>query len=440
LNYEGSIDFLQSRIKFGIRPGTERVAAMMEALGEPQKSYPVLHVSGTNAKFSVVAIATAILTELGMTIGTYTSPDLGNVRERIGFAAPGETWPIDEDAFAERMNYLRPYIELVEERLGEQLTYFELLTVLAFEVFFDRAVHAAVIETGLGGEYDATNVADASVAVVTNVSLDHIRQFGGDLAKAAWEKAGIAKAGTVVVTGVEQDDLFGIVSRRALEKGAAEVLRLDHEIEVLDRQAAVGGQAVTIRTPLGTYEPAFLALFGEHQARNAALAVAACESFIGGRIDQDALDGAFHGVQLPARLEILGRHPLVVVDGGHNPAAASNVRAAAEEAFAHERLILVIGMVDSKPIEDVIAIWAPIVDHAVVTVPKTERTTNADRLVTALRDAGLAPDDIDVINDVGGAVDYAINLASDDDLVLVFGSFYTASEARDWLRSKGAVT
>jgi dihydrofolate synthase/folylpolyglutamate synthase len=419
-----------------VRPGTERIVAMMDALAEPQRTYPVLHIAGTNAKFSVLAIATSILTELGMTVGTYTSPDLGNVRERIGFALE----PISEDDFAERMTYLRPYIEMVEERLGEELTYFELLTVLAFEAFFDRAVHAAVIETGLGGEYDATNVADAAVAVVTNVSLDHIRQFGGDLAKAAWEKAGIAKQGSVVITGVEQEDLFQIVDQRAGEKGAEAVLRFGRDVDLVGRYPAVGGQTITISTPRGTYDDVFLSLFGEHQARNAVLAVAGAEAFVGERIPDDVLERALGSLRLPARLEVLGRHPLVVVDGGHNPAAAASVRETVEEAFAHERLILVVGMVGSKPVEDVLAIWAPIVDHAVVTIPKTERAAEADRLVNTLRDIGLAEESIDRVDDVASAVEHAIGLAGEDDLVLVFGSFYTASEARDWLHARGAVT
>jgi dihydrofolate synthase/folylpolyglutamate synthase len=409
---------------------------MMDALSHPQRSYPVLHISGTNAKFSVLAISTAILTELGMSVGTYTSPDLGNVRERIGFALE----PIDEGSFADLVTYLRPYVEHVESGLGDQLTYFELLTVMAFEAFFDRAVHAAVLETGLGGEYDATNVADASVAVVTNVSLDHVRQFGGDLAKAAWEKAGIAKPGSVVITGIEQDDLFGIVESRAREKGASEILRFGRDIELIGRTPAIGGQTISIRTPRATYESAFLSLFGAHQARNAVLAVGACEVFVGEAIATDVLEAGFAAVRTPARLEILGRHPLVVCDGGHNPAAAANVREAVEENFAHERLICVIGMVGSKPIDEVIAIWAPIVDHWVVTAPQTERAAEHERLVQTLRDNAVEDGAIDVVEGVPAAVDHATSLASDDDLVLVFGSFYTASEAREWLRARGALT
>jgi dihydrofolate synthase/folylpolyglutamate synthase len=426
LNYAESIDFLNSRIRFGMRPGTERVEAMMDALGDPQKTYPVLHVAGTNAKFSVVAIATSILTELGLTVGNTISPDLGNVRERVAFALE----PISEDDFAERMTYLRPYVELVEQRVGSELTYFEIITVLAFEAFFDRAVHAAVIETGLGGEYDATNVADATVGVLTNVSLDHVRQFGGDLKKAAWEKAGIVKQGTTLVTGVEQDDLFDLIDHRAKEKGAAQVLRFGRDFDLVERTPALGGQAITVQTTRARYEEVFLALFGAHQASNATLAVTAVEEFIGQPIAEDALERGLASVKTPARMEIIRRHPLVIVDGGHNPAAARSVRAAVQESFTFGRVILVIGMVDTKPIDDVASTWAPIVDQAVVCAPKTDRAADASRVVDALTAAGLDRGNIDVIEDVPAAVEHAIGQATDEDLVMVFGSFYTASEAR----------
>ncbi len=429
MSYEDAIEFLNSRIKFGIRPGTERVKALTDDLGRPQDSYPVLHISGTNAKFSVLAICSAILTELGMSVGTYTSPDLGNVRERIGFSLE----PIDEARFEEVLDYLKPYIAIVEERLGEQLTYFELLTALAFEAFFDRAVHAAVIEAGLGGEFDATNVADAHVAVLTNVSLDHIRQFGGDLSKAAWEKAGIAKEGTVFITGVEQEDLFDLVSKRAIEKGASQVFRVGRDIKLLGRNAAVGGQTVTIEGVHATYDEVFLALFGEHQARNAVLAVAACEAFVGERLDRDTLEAALASVRLPGRMEVLGRKPLVIVDGGHNPGSATAVRNAVEESFTWHRLVLVLGMVDSKPIDEVIAIWAPLVDEVIVTVPKTERAGDPQRLVDVFARAGVTAQ---IVENVPDAVEHALSLAAPEDLVMVYGSFYTATEARDWLRSR----
>jgi dihydrofolate synthase/folylpolyglutamate synthase len=393
----------------------------------------VIHVSGTNGKFSVLAIATAILTELGLIVGTYTSPDLGVVRERIGFALE----PIDEEGFAAVLTYLLPYIELTEESLGDQLTYFELLTVMAFEAFFDRPAHAAVIETGLGGEYDATNVADARVAVVTNVTLDHIRQFGGDLAKAAWEKAGIAKQDSIVISGIDQDDVFDIVAKRAFEKGATSVHRAGVDLEIVDRRVAVGGQVISVRGLHGTYDGVFLALFGEHQAHNALLAIAACEAFVGEALETTALERALATVQTPGRIEVVARRPLIVCDGGHNPASAEVVKAAIAEAFTYERLTMVVGMLSEKLIDEVLSIWAPVVDRFVVTAPRSERAAEPERLVDVLN--ALGADDVEIVDGVPAAVDHAISGAGEEDLVLVFGSFYTASEARDWLRSKGAL-
>jgi dihydrofolate synthase/folylpolyglutamate synthase len=437
VNYEEAIDFLNSRIKFGIRPGTERVAALVEALTHPQQSYPVLHISGTNGKFSVATISTSILGSLGMSVGTYTSPDLGVVRERI--ALGGQT--IDEESFASVLTYLVPYIELVEAARGEEdrLTYFELLTGMAFEAFFDQAVHAAVIETGLGGEYDATNVADARVAVVTNVTLDHIRQFGGDLHKAAWEKAGIAKRDTFVITGVDQEDLYDLIHKRAMEKGASQVVRLGREIDVLDRQIAVGGQVVSIRGLHGEYNDVFFNLFGKQQARNAALAIAACEAFIGEQISEEALNEGLGSVRAPGRIEVLGHNPLIVCDGGHNPAAAEVVKESVREAFAYEKLILVIGMLSEKLIDEVLALWTPVVDSWVVTAPESSRAAEPERLKASLRDLGVGDEKIDVVPGVGAALEHAIQNATDEDLVLVFGSFYTVGEARAWLQSEGVL-
>jgi len=437
VNYEEAIAFLNSRIKFGIRPGTERVAALVEALAHPQHSYPVLHISGTNGKFSVATISTSILGSLGMSVGTYTSPDLGVVRERI--ALGGQT--IGEELFASVLTYLLPYIELVEAARDDQdrLTYFELLTAMAFEAFFDQAVHTAVIETGLGGEYDATNVADARVAVVTNVSLDHIRQFGGDLHKAAWEKAGIAKKDTVVISGIDQEDLYDLIARRAVEKGASQVVRLGREIDVLDRQVAVGGQLISVRGLYGDYDEVFLNMFGKQQARNAALAIAACEAFIGERLSEEALTEALGSVRAPGRIEVLGHNPLIVCDGGHNPAAAEVVKESVREAFAYKKLILIIGMLSEKLIDEVLELWAPVVDSWILTAPESTRAAEPERLESSLRDLRVGDEKVVVVPGVGAALEHAIQNATDEDLVLVFGSFYTVGEARAWLQSQGVL-
>lgn len=418
-----------------MRPGTERVAALVEALDHPQRSYPIFHISGTNGKYSVGAIVTSILSQLGMTVGTYTSPHLESIRERIAIGGV----PIDEDGFASVLSYLHPYVEHVEAARGDEATFFELLTVMAFEAFFDNAVHAAVLEAGLGGEYDATNVADARVAVVANVSLDHVRQFGEDLTKAAWEKSGIVKRDSLVVTGVEQDELFRIVSDRAAERGARSVVRLGDQIDLLDRRPAVGGQAITVRGLHGTYEDVFFSLYGAHQARNAALAVAACEGFVEEGLSRDAIEAALGSVRAPGRIEVLGRHPLVVCDGAHNPAAARAVREAIEESFIYERLAVVIGMLDDKLVEEVLGVWVPLAERWIATAPQAERAADPERIAGALQDHGVPRDAIEVVVPVRDAVGIGVDGARSDDLVLILGSFYTVGEARGWLRSREAV-
>jgi dihydrofolate synthase/folylpolyglutamate synthase len=240
-----------------------------------------------------------------------------------------------------------------------------------------------------------------------------------------------------VITGVEQDDLFDIVARRATEKGAASVHRAGVDVELVERRPALGGQLLTIRGLHATYDDVFLALFGAHQADNAVLAVTACEALVREALDRDHLERALATVKTPGRIEVLARHPLVVCDGGHNPASAEVVKDAVAEAFSYARLIMVIGMLSEKLIDEVLAIWAPVVDRFIVTAPKSERSAEPGRLVDTLNALGAA--DVEIVDGVPDAVDHAMAVADEEDLVLVFGSFHTASEARDWLRAKGAL-
>lgn len=406
----------------------------MAALGEPQRGYPVVHVSGTNGKFSVVRMTEAILAELGLTVGSYISPHLETVRERI--TVGGEM--IDDAGFAGLVDYLRPYIELVEADRDDHLTYFETLTVMAFEWFSDRVVHAAVVETGLGGEYDATNVADARVAVLTGVSLDHVKEFGGDLARATWEKAGIVKEGSAVVTGVTQPELLRIVEERASERGASSPIALGRDVHV-EQKTAVGGQVVNVRGLHGVYPDLYLPLHGPHQAANAALAVVAAEAFAGEALRDEDLAAALGSVSLPGRIEVAGRRPLVVLDGGHNPESAHAVKDAVREAFAYERLVLVVGMLEDKLVEDVLDIWAGVPDLTIVTAPADDRAAPPDRVKAALEAAGGRTGSVLVVEGVAAALDRAIGEAGTEDLVLVFGSFYTVGEARARLRATGSL-
>lgn len=433
MDYEEALADLDARIRWGTRPGLERIAALAEAMGHPQRSYPVIGVSGTNGKYSVAVMCASILEALGRRVGVYSSPHVEDVRERIAVAGA----PIPPEGFGRTLEHLLPYVRMVEEERGDHLTYFETLTAMAFEWFFDQAVHAAVLETGLGGEYDATNVADAAVAVVVGVSRDHVEQFGDDLERAAWEKAGIAKEGSVVVSGVTDPEASFVVEERALERGASRVLRLERDVELTDHRLAVGGQMIGVRTPLADYGELFLNVHGTHQARNAALAVAACEAFVEEALDPEGVRDGLAAVEIPGRIEVVGRRPLVVLDGGHNPEAARAVCETLRGSFVHEGRICVVGMLGGKLVEEVLDIVAPEFERFVVTAPDDERAAEPERLVRALEESGVPPDRIEVVEGVPEALRSAEELAAPDDLVLVFGSFYTVGEARSWLRQEG---
>ncbi len=433
MNYTDAVASLDARVRWGMRPGLDRIAALMDVLDHPQRGYPSIHVAGTNGKYSVAVMISAILEDLGLRVGTYTSPHLEEVRERI--AVSGE--PIAEADFGGVLAYLWPFIEMVEAQRGDHLTYFETTTAMALEWFSDRALHAAVLECGLGGEYDATNVADAAVAVVTNVSLDHVVEFEGSLEKAAWEKSGVIKPGARVVTGVEQPELLEILRARAAERGAERVTVLGEDVHVLDRRIAVGGQLVGVRSLHGDYDELFVPLHGAFQASNVALAVAACEAFAGEALSSAELRSALGRVQVPGRIEVVGRRPLAVIDGGHNPAAAAQVLEAVRESFTYRRLHLVVGMLTDKLVEPVLALWAHGADRFVVTAPEADRAAEPERLASALREAGVADERIEVREDLSEALSATLGVAQDDDLVLIFGSFYTAGQARSWLREQG---
>ncbi len=433
MDFAQSQQYLQDRIVFGMRPGLERVAALTEALGRPQDSFPSVHVSGTNGKFSVVAMVRSMLGSLGLTVGSYTSPHLESVLERIEI----DGQPLDEEAFSRTLSYLEPHIEMAESGRQDRLTYFEVLTVMALECFFDWPVHAAVLETGLGGEYDATNVADAQVAVLTKVARDHVNEFGDDLSRVAWEKAGIIKPGSVVVTGVDQPELLQVVRDRAEERGAKEVLVLDRDIALVARRPAVGGQVVAVRGPHGVYGDLFLPLLGPHQARNAALAVAAVEAFAGEAVDPDSLAEGLSRVRTPGRLEIVGRRPLIVCDGGHNPDAAHAVVETLRRELTYERVLGVFAMLDDKLVEEVLAVIGPACDRVHLAAPDSSRAADPERLASALSEAGVGGELVQLSSTLPDALSAALDEASADDAILVFGSFTTAGEARSWLRREG---
>jgi dihydrofolate synthase / folylpolyglutamate synthase len=395
----------------------DRVARLTELMGEPQRTYPVVHLTGTNGKGSTARILTALLVAKGLSVGTYTSPHLELFNERIAWN--GE--PISDAALVEIIEA----VAAIERAMDEAPTVFEILTAAALRWFADVAVDVAVIEVGLGGRWDATNVADGQVAVVTNVSLDHAETIGPTLADIATEKAGIVKPGSTLVLGETDPELAAIFSAA----GAAEIWERDRDFGCTANSLAHGGRLVDLRTPGASYDDVYLPLHGAHQGDNAAIALAAAEAFFGAPLDPDVVEEAFAGVRVPGRLEVVGRQPLVILDGAHNPAgAAAAAEAIAEEFGGAAGRVLVVGLLEGKdPVEMLQAVGA-LGARALVACPApSPRTLPPADVAAAARAIGIESEAADSVPE---ALARALTIASPDDLVLVTGSLYVVGAAR----------
>ncbi|MGH2830422.1 MAG: bifunctional folylpolyglutamate synthase/dihydrofolate synthase, partial [Actinomycetota bacterium] len=325
-----------------VSPSLDRMRALCDLLAQPQASYPSVHVTGTNGKTTVARIATELLRSLGLAVGTYTSPHLHDVCERMTYDAR----PISEQDFAETYEYLEPFLKEVDGR-GTPLTWFETITALAQVWFAERSVDVAVVEVGMGGEWDATNLHDGRVAVVTDVALDH-PELGSTPAEIATEKSGIVKHGAVCVTAASDPAVLDVLRRRCGQVGAT-MRRFGVDYSLERRGAAIGGQTLEIRVGEQRFTDLFLPLFGEALGRDAAVALAAVLSFVGDRaVEPEAVREAFAAVRDPGRVEVLQRHPLIVADGAHNPAAAGALADAMHESFQWDRLVAVAGILADK--------------------------------------------------------------------------------------------
>jgi dihydrofolate synthase/folylpolyglutamate synthase len=395
----------------------ERMHRLIDVLGEPQRAYPVIHLTGTNGKGSTARLITALLAESGLTVGTYTSPHLERVNERL--SRSGE--PISDDELAEVLRDL----ERLEPLTGVVNSYFELLTAAAFRWFADVAVDVAVVEVGLLGRYDATNVADGLVAVVTNVGHDH-SDFEGDWrAKVADEKAGIVKPGSTLVLGETDAELLPIFERA----GADSTWYRDFDFGLERNDLAVGGRLLDLRTPTGVYEEVFLPLHGAHQGDNAAVALAAAEAFFGERIADEVVAEAFARTKVPGRFEVVRRDPLVVLDGAHNSEGAA---AAAQTLFddfsVSGDVLIVVGVMSPRDPSSVLAALEVERSGLVVACePPSPRAVPAREVAAAAEALGA---NAVVEPDVAQAVDRALAMAGPDDAVLVTGSLYVVGAAR----------
>jgi dihydrofolate synthase/folylpolyglutamate synthase len=406
----------------------------MELLGDPQRTFPVIHLTGTNGKTSTTRIVDSLLCELGLRTGRFTSPHLHSLRERIAFS--GE--PISPEKFLDAYDEVMPFVDLVDARSladgGPRMTYFEVLVAIAYAAFADAPVDVAVVEVGLGGSWDATNVADGLVAVVTPIALDHQHFLGHDVESIATEKSGIIKADALAVIAVQEPEVAQILRDRATDVGARIAFE-GNDFGLLAREVAVGGQQIAIRGLAGEYEEILLPLHGLHQAHNTVLAVAAVEAFLGGaeqRLDPDVVRAALAAVTSPGRLEIVRRSPTVIVDAAHNPAGALALRDALEDSFAFARMVGVIAILKDKDATEMLEILEPVLDHVVVSRTTSPRAMRPDDLGELAREI-FGEDRVTVVQDLPDALDVAAGLADEGGLgggVLATGSVTTAAEVR----------
>jgi dihydrofolate synthase / folylpolyglutamate synthase len=430
-----------------LEPSLGRIAGLCDLLGQPQRAYPVIHLTGTNGKTSTARMIDTLLRGLGLRTGRSTSPHVESMTERISVDGS----PLTPERFVEVYDEVEPYAAVIDNSGPFPVSFFELVTAMSFAAFADAPVDAAIIEVGMGGAWDATNVADASVAVVTPIAVDHASYLGSTPAEIAVEKAGIIKPGCVAILGQQPLDAAEVLLARAAEVEAT-VAREGLEFGVTTRTPGLGGQVVTIQGLAATYEDVFMPLYGAHQAHNAACAIAAVEAFIGasggagldGGLDIEAVREAFAQFDSPGRLEVVRRSPTVVIDAAHNPAGATATAEAVQEAFSFSPLIGVLAVMADKDVEGLLDAFEPVFETVVCTQNSTPRAMRAESLGELARGV-FGADRVVVAPRLDDAVDQAIGLAESADGglgvgsggVLVTGSVITAGEARTMLVRRG---
>jgi dihydrofolate synthase / folylpolyglutamate synthase len=419
-----------------MEPSRDRMIALMDILGEPQRTYPAIHITGTNGKTSTARMIETLLRAFELRTGRYTSPHVESVTERISLDGS----PIPVERFVATYQDVKPYVDMVDAAQPYRLSFFEVLTGMAYAAFADAPVDVAVVEVGLGGAWDATNVVDGQVAVVTPIGLDHTDRLGGTPGEIAVEKSGIIKRGSIAVIAQQPTDAVQVLLKRAVEVDAT-VAREGMEFGVAAREVAVGGQMLTLRGLGGDYENLYLPLHGAHQAHNASVALAAVEAFFGigstrpaRTLDLETVRGAFAAVTSPGRLEVVRRSPTVVLDAAHNPAGARATAEGVQEAFGFTHLVGVVGPSADKDVRGVLEAFEPIFAEVVVTRNSSHRAMDVDELA-ALAVEVFGADRVQVEPRLDDALEAAITLAEEEGEyagagVLVAGSVITVGEAR----------
>jgi len=405
-------------------PSLERIEALLDLMDHPERGYPTIHVTGTNGKTTSVRVAAEVLRAAGLRVATYTSPHVISVRERFTY----DGVPISEADFVDAWRELAPYLEHFDGQ-GKQITWFEAATALAFLWFSDKAVDVAVVEVGMGGSWDATNVIDSPVAAIAGVDVDH-PELGSRPVEVAHEKAGIIKKGAIAVSATQHPDVEAVLRARCEEVGAE--LRLEgREFELETDLPALGGRQLSLRMGTDRYEDLFFPMHGDQFAEDALLGVAAARALLGDRsLEESILGEAFASVSVPGRMEVVRRGPLVVLDGAHNPSAARALADAMRSSFQWTRLWLIVSIMQDKDVEGVLRPLVGLADDVIVTRNSSPRALPADELAAKVRAHHVEPQ---IVQNVADAISVAIERAEDSDCILVSGSLYTVGEARSRL-------
>ena len=421
-----------------IEPTLERIAALVDILGSPQLTYPTIHVGGTNGKTTTSRMIDSLLFEMGLRTGRFTSPHLESYLERI--AINGQ--PIDPKAMIFSYNDIAAYLDFMDTKFETPISFFEAMTALAFAAFAEHPIDVGVIEVGMGGEWDATNVIDADVSVIMPIDLDHTEYLGSTIAEIAKTKAGNIKEGGFVILAQQQPEAAVELLKRAAEVGA-DIAREGVEYIIESRALAVGGQLLTIKTSKDTYEEIFLPLHGKHQASNAAAALVAVEAFFGEQeLDYDAVIAGFANVQSPGRCEVLHRDPTIIIDAAHNPHGARAITETIQGEFTFDEVIGIVASMSDKDVRGALVEFEKVMDSIIVTKNSSPRSMEVAELENIATEV-FGSERVFSSETLELAIDKAIKdsvrpLSEDTVGVLITGSVVTVGEARTIVRKRFA--
>lgn len=424
MDYRQAVAYLDRHIELGWKPGLERIRRLVELMGSPHRQFPVIHAAGTNGKTTVTRAAASILDAMGLRAGYYISPHLQRVEERFGTGGTAAS----PEQFAQAVEDVAPFVDMLEAEAGERATYFELTTAAAFAFFAAEAVDAAVVEVGMGGRLDATNVVDGAVAVLTGVSLDHTEYLGNTTGEIAGEKLAVLGQGRVLVTGELAPDVLAAAVRRAEQTGSVR-RTLGRDFRIEDLRMSVGGWSFDLAGVYDDYEELYVPLHGRHQAANAAVAAAAAEELFGRGLPQEAVREGLAAVRVPARTEVVSRSPLVVIDGSHNPEGCQALARTLREELPPAGWTLVFGAFRDKDIPAMLAPFEGLAAKVIATAADHERAADPAGIVR-LAEQVLPGLPVTFVERTPEAVELALEWTGAGGAAVVAGSLYTAGEAR----------